>query len=291
MFFFSFFEYFQTQIELLFMKRLLLTLIIISPLITIAQIEDSAHREIKLQGAINFRDLGGYPTKNGKHVKWGKIYRSASLNNLTPEDLQKLQSLSLAYVADFRGPYEVKAAPDKLPASAIRVSLPAGSEQIGESSYMKEMMSQAVKGDSFLVGFYSTLTPFKARYKPVFDELLVLNKDSTLLFHCTAGKDRTGIAAALILYALGVDDQTIWSDYTATNYYRKAENERAIGGMMKAYGMDEPTARKLMEARENYIIATFTAIQKNYGTIDNYLEQEMGLDKDKRRRLQELYVE
>jgi protein-tyrosine phosphatase len=273
------------------MIKIFLPLILALPLITHAQVADSTQREIKLHGAINFRDIGGYEAKDGKHVKWGKIYRSASLNNLTPDDLQKLQSLSLAWVGDFRGPYEVKAAPDKLPPSATRVSLPAGSENIGDSNYMKNMTRQMMKGDSALVGFYSTLTPFKERYKPVFDELLLLNKDSALLFHCTAGKDRTGIAAALILYALGVDEKTIMSDYVATNYYRAAENQRAVAGMVKGYGVDEATAKGMMAARESYLNATFTAIRNNYGSIDNYLEKEMGLDKKKRKKLADLYLQ
>src|SRR5262249_45387779 len=162
--------------------------------------------------------------------KWKKIYRSAALNKLTDADLQALQHIPIAYVADFRGPYEVKAAPDKLPAGAIRISLPAGSEHIGDSTYMKTLMQQ-MRNDSSLVSFYSVSPVFTNRYKPVFDELLVLNTDSALVFHCTAGKDRTGIAAALILYALGVDENTIMDDYLATNYYRAHENEKMIGAM------------------------------------------------------------
>ena len=273
------------------MIRNSLLLIILLPFMGLAQVADSAKREIKLQGAINFRDIGGYPTKDGGHVKWRKIYRSAALNNLTPDDLDKLQQLSLAFVADFRGPYEVKTAPDRLPPTVTRLSLPAGSENVGDSNYMKNMIRQMKMGDSALVDFYANITSFNARYKPVFDELLLLNKDSALLFHCTAGKDRTGIAAALILYALGVDEKTIISDYLATNYYRAAENQRVIAGMMKAYGISESTALGMMAARENYLNATFTAIRTHYGTIDNYLEKEMGLDKDKLRRLKELYVD
>lgn len=271
-------------------KNWLLVLIIL-PIVGMAQVKDSALREIKLQGAINFRDIGGYPTRDGGHVRWGKIYRSAALNNLTPDDLQKLQRLSLAVVADFRGPYEVKAAPDRLPSSAMRISLPAGSESIGDSVFMRNMVQQMMKGDSGLIGFYSDLTPFHARYEPVFEELLTLNKDSALLFHCTAGKDRTGIAAALILYALGVDEQTIMSDYAATNYYRGAENKRAIAGMMKVYGLSESTAMNMMAAREDYLKATFATIRNKYGTVDIYLEKEMGLDKEKLTKLRSLYVE
>src|SRR5882757_533401 len=162
----------QFKQQLIFMKYFSIALIVILPLFTSAQIADSARRQVKLEGAINFRDIGGYETKNGKHIKWGKIYRSAALNKLSESDLQKLQSLSIAYVADFRGPYEVQAAPDKLPAGATRISLPAGSENIGDSKYMKNMMKQMRNGSS-LINFYSNITSFKERYKPVFDELLL----------------------------------------------------------------------------------------------------------------------
>jgi protein-tyrosine phosphatase len=261
------------------------------PFISNAQVKDSARREVKLQGAINFRDIGGYPTKDGGHVKWGRIYRSAALSNLTPGDLQKLQGLSLAFVVDFRGPYEVKAAPDRLPANVTRLSLPAGSETIGDTSYMRNMIQRMRMSDSVMYEFYSDVRPFQARYEPVFQELLTLNKDSALLFHCTAGKDRTGIATALILYALGVDEQTILDDYVATDYYRNIENKRAIAGMMKFYGLSEATAMNMMAAREDYLKATFAAINAKYGTMDNYLEKEMGLDKEKLKKLRSLYVE
>ncbi|MBN8854630.1 MAG: tyrosine-protein phosphatase [Sphingobacteriales bacterium] len=273
------------------MLRNFLLSFMILPFIGMAQVKDSARREIKLQGAINFRDIGGYPTKDGGHVKWGKIYRSAALNNLTPDDLRELQHLSLAFVADFRGPYEVRVAPDRLPVNVTRLSLPAGSEAIGDTGYMRNMIQRMRISDSVMYDFYGDVAPFHARYEPVFEELLTLNKDSALLFHCTAGKDRTGIAAALILYALGVDEQTIMNDYAATNYYRDAENKRAIAGMMKIYGLSEAAATNMMAAREDYLRATFAAIRAKYGTVDYYLEKEMGLDKEKLRKLRSLYVE
>ncbi|KAI9449146.1 protein tyrosine/serine phosphatase [Russula earlei] len=272
------------------MRKVFVLVACIFPYVLNAQIADSAKREVKLQGAINFRDVGGYITKEGKHVKWGKIYRSAAINKLTEQDLQKLQSLHLAYILDFRGPYEVQAAPDKIPAGAIRISLPAGSENIGDSNYMKTMV-KSMRNDSALLQFYSVLTPFPARYTPLFDELLQANPDSALLFHCSAGKDRTGIAAALILYALGVDEQTIMQDYLATNYYRRTENERSIKGMMQAYNMDETTAKGMMAAKPLYLQATFQSIEKQYGSVDHYLETELGLTPSKRKALQKKFTE
>jgi protein-tyrosine phosphatase len=272
------------------MKKYLWLLVAVLPLAASSQITDSTKRMVKLQGAINFRDIGGYATKDGKHIKWGKIYRSAALDKLTETDIQKVQQLAIARVADFRGPYEVKAAPDRLPVGAIRISLPAGSEQVGDSNYMKHVVQQ-MRNDSFLISFYSITTPFKERYRPLFLQLLTLNKDSALLFHCTAGKDRTGIAAALVLYALGVDEKTIMQDYLATNYYRAAENERMIKMMVKAYGMDETTARNMMAAREEYLQATFTAIKTQFNSIDNFLSQEIGLSSNDIKKLKELYLE
>lgn len=272
------------------MKKIAFLLVVL-PFLAGAQIADSAKREVKLQGAINFRDIGGYPTRDGKHVKWGKLYRSAAINKLTEQDLSSLDNLAISRVVDFRGPYEAAAAPDKVPAHAKRISLPAGSETIGDSSSMRNMLLTAMKGDSGLIAFYRNLHPFQARYKPLFQQLLVLPPDSALLFHCSAGKDRTGIAAALILYTLGVDEQTIMDDYMATNHYRQKENEKAIPMMVKAYGLPDEAAKRMMAAKETYLNATFAAIREKYGSVENYLEKEMGLDKRNREELKGKYLE
>jgi len=254
-----------------------------------AQVADSSMREVKLQGAVNFRDLGGYKTKDGKTVKLGLLYRSAALNTLTDADVAKIASLNIKYDFDFRGPYEVKTAPDKIPTSTTRISLPAGSENVGDSTYMKNM-AKYMKSDSFLISFYTVLTPYKDRYTPLFDSLISNKTASPILFHCTAGKDRTGIAAALILYALGVDEETIFNDYEATNYYRRNENAKAIAQMTKYYGLDEKMATNMMGAKREYIQATFATIKAQYGTMDNYLEKVLGLTPKKIKQLKAIYT-
>jgi protein-tyrosine phosphatase len=254
-----------------------------------AQVADSSVREVKLQGAVNFRDLGGYKTKDGKKVKMGLLYRSAALNTLTDADVTKITTLNIKYDFDFRGPYEVKTAPDKIPSTTTRISLPAGSENVGDSNYMKNM-AKYMKSDSFLVSFYTVLTPFKDRYTPLLDSLINNKTYSPMLFHCTAGKDRTGIAAALILYALGVDEETIFSDYEATNYYRRNENAKAIAQMVKYYGLDEKMATNMMGAKREYIQSTFTTIKAQYGTVDHYLEKVLGLNSKKIKQLRAIYT-
>jgi protein-tyrosine phosphatase len=271
------------------MKKLILIAITLIPYLSYSQVADSLKRAVRLEGAVNFRDLGGYETKDGKQVKWGKLYRSASISKITNEDLQKLNSLSIGYVVDFRGPKEVAAAPDKLPAKARYIQLQAGSESTGDTSNMRKMMQSV--NDSGLLKYYTDLAPFKARYQPLFDQLLVSSPDSALLFHCSAGKDRTGIAAAFILYALGVSEEKIMEDYTATNYYRRIENEVTIPYMMKSYGISENKARRVMSADERYLSATFNTIRKEYGSIDVYLEKVLDVDPKEKTKLREKFVQ
>ena len=270
-------------------KYILFILLVFISVSSYSQIKDSATREIKLQGAVNFRDLGGYYTLDGKQVKKGILYRAAALNNLTPMDLQKMDHLNIMYYFDFRGPFEVATAPDKMTSNIIRISLPSGSENIGDSNYQKNLQNM-FKSDSFMSHFYTDLSPFKERYRPLFDSLLNFKGNCNLVFHCTAGKDRTGIAAALILYALGVDKESIYDDYEATNYYRRNENLKAANGMQLMYKVDIQTANRMLDANRNYIKSTFNQIEKDFGSIDNYLSKVMGLDDSKIKLLRKYYT-
>lgn len=272
------------------MKRILFLVFTLTAVQGFSQINDSAKREIKLEGAINFRDLGGYETKDGKHVKWGKIYRSAALNKLTDADLEVLEQRKIAVDADFRGPYEVSIAPDRIPNGAVRISLPAGSEDAGKPSQLKQMIAANNK-DSGLTAFYANTAILKDRYKPVFDELLAVSPDSAVLFHCSAGKDRTGIGAALILYALGVPQGKIWEDYLASNYYRKATIEKDAAQMVQYFGLTHDQAIGMAGVKKEYLQATYDAINKKYGSIDNFLAEELGLSRDKIGQLRAKYLE
>lgn len=272
------------------MKKIFLFFVVVLPVFAICQIADSSKREVKLQGAINFRDIGGYKTKDGKTVKWGKIYRSAEINRLTAEDLAKLESLNIHYILDFRGPTEVAAGPDKVPNGAMRISLPAGSEEVGDRSKLFKQMSTATVGDSIMLPFYSNIEAFPKRYKPMFEALINNSNDSALLYHCTAGKDRTGIATALILYALGVDEQTIINDYLATNYYRKSDNGRLRQMMIDNYHIKETVVDEVLGVKAAYIQASFQTIINRYGSVDKFLKTEMGLNKSALKKLKKKYL-
>ena len=240
-----------------------------------------APREIRLSGGNNFRDLGGYYTNDGHQVKWGKIYRSADISKLTDSDLKIISALKISIVCDLRGENEAKAAPDKLPAETERILLSAGSENIsGNPADIMKYLKNEKSADSLLFSMYSRTDHLKNKYQPMFEKLLALPPDKALMFHCNAGKDRTGIGAALILFALGVDDMTILQDYEATNQFRKKYNEQYISAL-SAQGIPENTAKKLLEARPEYLQAAYEAIISKYGTVNNFMEKELGLTKEK----------
>jgi len=255
------------------------------------QVADSAKRHVVLQGAANFRDLGGYETKDGKHVKWDEIYRSADISKLTDADLAVLKDRKITYDVDLRGIQESAGAPDKLNPGTNYTLCSAGSNNLG--AMMKGLYTAKGKaaGDSMIMQFYKNTDSLALRYKPFFDKLLELPTGQSLVFHCTAGKDRTGIAAALLLYSIGVPYNTIIKDYEATNFYRKAENAKSTAQMVKYMHADEDVAKAMMAAKKEYLDATFNAIKKQYGTVDNYLKTQIGLDEEKIAKLKSKFLE
>jgi len=255
-----------------------------------AQVADSAKRHLVLQGAANFRDLGGYKTKSGKTVRWGKVYRSADISKLTDTDLALLKDRHITYDVDLRGTQESQQAPDKLNPGTNYILCPAGSDSL--SNWMKEIAAAPKNsGDSIMIAYYSNTKYLADRYKPFFGQLLAIPDGQSLVFHCTAGKDRTGIAAAIFLYSLGVSYDTIVNDYTATNYYRNADTERSVKGMVGMMHIDEGTARSMLSAKKEYLDATFAAITKQYGSVDNFIKKQLGLNNKQLEVLKSKYLE
>lgn len=272
--------------------KLITILLLLLPYYDQAQISDSSKREVKLRGAVNFRDLGGYQTVDGHHLRWDRIYRSADISKLTDSDMAVLKDRQIESVVDLRGVQESKQAPDRLNPGTQYILSPAGSDQIlGDWIKILATIPTAAGGDSMMRIYYSNTEFLAERYRIFFGRLLELPDRKALLFHCTAGKDRTGIGAALLLYALGVPQETIMNDYTATNYYRMAENDRMINGMVQRMKIREPVAREMMAAKREWLETTFDAIRQRYGSIDNFLKGPMGLDETKINLLKEKFLE
>jgi protein-tyrosine phosphatase len=273
------------------MKKMFLLCLLIIPICGI----DAQIREIPLQGTYNFRDIGGLRTKDGKSIKWGKIYRSALLQGLTIEDQQVLEALKIKKIIDFRGPIEIKYAPDKIPVGVCYLELSAGSVSDTPDNWAdmaKDMKKYSeVESDKGAINYYKNIGSFKDRYKPLFDALLAMPQDSALVFHCMGGKDRTGIAAALIEYAFGVSWDQIIEDYLLSNRYRKRYNAEIATLLVKKYGVPQKRANTYGLAKPEFLEATFDEIKKKYGTVDNYLKVVMELDNQKISRLKVLYLQ
>jgi protein-tyrosine phosphatase len=269
------------------MKKYIYSLVILLPFITKAQVADSAKRVLHTQGAINFRDVGGYKTTDGHEVKMDKVFRSAEISHLTDADMELLAANHINTIVDFRSDEEVSKAKDRLPINADYIQLPAGSEQTNK---MMKAMATATSGDSMMIAFYSRTDHLSAKYKPFFQKLLNLPDTSALMFHCTAGKDRTGIGAALFLYSLGVSQATIMNDYLASNIYRKDANEQMVKMMVQMH-MNEQVAKDVAAVKPEYLQATFDAINKNYGSMDNFLQKELCIGKKEKEELREKYLD
>lgn len=232
-----------------------------------------ADRLIKLQGTVNFRDAGGYRTADGHWVKMGEIYRSDALNLLTADDLAKLKRLGIRTVFDLRMRSERDKDPDRVPAGATHVvaDVLAGSPAFTTMPKTPaEAEAMMVEGNRFMVSGDTA----KAAYTQVFDGIADERRHG-VLFHCTAGKDRTGWNNAALLTALGVPEETVMADYLASNTYRAAANEAILSHLPPQHAA---VYKPLLDVRPEYLNASFAEVEEEYGSFRTYLKQGLGID-------------
>jgi len=252
-------------------------------------------RRIQLSGTKNFRDLGGYPTVDGKFIRWGVLYRSDSLHKLTKKDLQKLASLKLSHVFDFRSENEVAQEPDRLVKGIKLIRLPMldASTKIWHeqrNDMVKNM--KTLNPPEFLRATNSELaTKFTPEYKIFYQELLK-SKGDPILFHCAAGKDRTGFAAATLLRILGVSHDIVLQDYLLTNRYFLDSFKLSlfIGTVLKGRKFINGI-RGFMIADKSYLNAAFEALEEEYGSFENYVHDGLGLTNQDIVLLKKYYLE
>jgi len=246
-------------------------------------------RHLPLQGTPNFRDLGGYRTSDGRYTRWGVIYRSGVLTYLTGEDFRYLSHLGIRVVCDFRTGQENEESPERWledPAVA-HVALP-----IGDSSNrkMNQDLEQLLSGNptpeqlrEHLQQLYGKFVIDAApQFAGVFTQLK--QEHLPLLYHCTAGKDRTGVFSAILLRVLGVPMETIVADYTLTNQYLHSGSAQPVASQ-KALTKTNPAFAKLtheqqkvlMAADPSYIRSAFAIIDQHYGSFDQFRSQALHL--------------
>jgi protein-tyrosine phosphatase len=227
----------------------------------------------------NLRDIGGYKTRDGAVVRRGLVYRSNKLNPVSQGDLKKIARLGLVADYDLRTAQERSASPDELPPGVKNVwlnvladqkqSVAAGDEELLHNPKEAEALFTQVYRDVI------SLPSAKQAYRQLF---VSLGKPDQLpaLFHCTSGKDRTGWAAAALLTLLGVPQEEVMEDYLRSNEYLFSAHQ---------------TTTPINSVKAEYLNAAFDEMKKEYGTIENYFSEGLGIDAAGQKALRDLLLE
>ena len=241
-------------------------------------------RSLKLAGASNFRDLGGYTGADARPVRWRRLFRSDHLAALTPQDAEVFTSLGVTRVFDFRGRDERAAVPYELPGVAQH-PLPIEPTVVQR---MKDLLDagEAITPERTVALMQQTYRGFVHDNADRFAELFahLLADDAPLVFHCTAGKDRTGFAAALILLALDVPRPVVMHDYLLTN----ALYQRPPG--MGSHALEE-VLRVLWRVQEEFLDAALHMVDNDFGGLQAYLVDVLGVDAAAQKELAGRYLQ
>lgn len=243
-------------------------------------------RSLGLQGPSNCRDLGGYATTDGQRVRWRRLLRSDHLGMLTDADAQQLAACGLERVLDFRGLHESGATPNRLQA------LPGVAEHalVIEPTVVQQMQALSAAGQDLTPAtvtrlmqnlYRSLVVEHSERFAAFFQHLL--QASGSVLFHCTAGKDRTGLAAAFTLLALGVDEATVMADYLLTNQlYRRPQlpDSQTPAAALAVLWTVQPL----------FLQTAWAAAQADSGSLDGYLQRRLGIGAPERLALRQRYL-
>ena len=251
-------------------------------------------RRLPLVGAVNFRDIGGNPAAHNRFVKTGLVFRSDHLSRLDAGDLETLQRHDFKTVCDLRSSREQQKSPDILPkdGSIRHLSLPVQSQYFDPATAMTLLKS----GDDtwltmdFLCKLYLS---YLDDFGPVWGKIIRLitsHGNLPLVFHCTGGKDRTGIFAALLLKFLGVDEERIFFDHDLSNAYN-AERLRPFYLKLNELGIEREKAAIYLQAPLEPLVAMFDHLKKKYGGVEDYLRTKANLDTATLRALQTLLLQ
>ncbi len=252
---------------------------------TLPALQQADHRLLNFEGIANFRDLGGYPTTDGQQVKWGVLYRAATLAESSKADLVGLEQLNLATLIDFRSAAEKEKEPNRLPDPVGFQVVEIPTLDDGNKAMVGEIMARIESGDfdgfdpnALMLEanrqFASTFTP---QFRQFMQTVLQAN-GASVAWHCSAGKDRTGFAAAILLRILGVPQDVVMQDYMASKQHAldARRSQLLLLRVFKgAEAADKLTA--LMGVEEAWLNAAFEQIDASWGSFDNYVRDGLGL--------------
>lgn len=266
-------------------------------------------RKIPLEGALNVRDLGGLPLKEGRHVKKGKLIRSGRLSDLTDHDKNILvNDWNVTTIVDLRNEQEISEHPDVVldGVSLKNICLLSGEKKaISREDYGLSMSLFAINrakslledggSKKLLEGMYGQMAENEECIDRIreFFALLLIQEEGSLIWHCTSGKDRTGVLGVLLLLLLGSDLEVAKEDYLYTNEQNHMYRESLLERMRKR-GAEENVIEemRILESVDWIYIESFlNTLVNRYGSIDLFLTNVIGMDAECRRKLLEIYTE
>jgi len=247
---------------------------------------------IELSGATNFRSLGGLPAAHGRRIRPYALMRADRLHDLTEDDWARLSATGLATIVDLRSAAERSEHPNATPARlGIRELHCEIRNDIRADPSLVLMLARdpTERGaERLMIELYRRLPRHMGGTMRTMIDVL-LDDGAPLLVHCSAGKDRTGFAIAMLLHSLAVPEDLVWADYLASRRWPGKERHRAalaerVGGIVSPAALDR-AVDAVLDVRESYLASALTALLQDYGSIERYLELEAGLDADRRERL------
>ena len=250
------------------------------------------NRQVDFGKIVNFRDLGGVKTMDGRIVKWGKIFRSDNLSKLKTGEFKKFNDLNIKSVIDLRTNHEIKGKEDHLPPKVKYTHMPTVKDNEGEIALLRKKVingeiseQQAIEKT---VGFYHDAGTVNLSSLPGIIGQIITSSDP-VLYHCSAGKDRTGIVSALILSILNVDRETIMQEYLMSNYYRKRKTEKMLGkaklGRIVKPKLDLKAIEVFMSVDKAFLNAFFEVVDKEYDGTDAFIKNQLGIEKEERQQI------
>jgi len=244
---------------------------------------DSPTRHLSLQGASNFRDLGGYPTVDGRTTRWRHIFRSNHLGQLTAADIEIVRALGVRSAFDFRGMEERAAGVCVVNEIAVH-SLPIEPTVVAalRAELAKGALTAPVALELMRESYRNYVRHNTHSFRALFGHLL--EDRAPLVIHCTAGKDRTGFASALILHTLGVADDVIAEDYLMTNQHYKRD-------LSSVSDLPANVLDAIGSVEASYLAAAFEAIGRDYGDLETYLRDGLKLGTAERNALKARYLQ